>query len=82
MTLLPALPIIIPLAGAVLCMLFRRNLAVQRGLSLSVSTLLLFVAIRLMAYTRDGTIGDRHAIQRDAGAGGIAGRGRFGLCLF
>ena len=56
MILLPVLPIIIPLAGAILCMLFRRNLAVQRGLAVSVSILLLFVAISLMGSTRDGTI--------------------------
>jgi len=56
MILLPALPIILPLAGAVLCMFFRRNLAAQRGLAVLVSVLLLLVAIGLMAHTRDGTI--------------------------
>jgi multicomponent Na+:H+ antiporter subunit D len=69
MTLLPALPIIIPLAGAVLCMLFRRNSAVQRDLALTVSILLLIVAVGLMAYTRDGTIAVMHVGGWDAPLG-------------
>ena len=60
MILLPVLPIIIPLAGAILCMLFRRSPAIQRDLALTVSTLLLIVAAGLMAYTRDGTIAVMH----------------------
>jgi multicomponent Na+:H+ antiporter subunit D len=56
MILLPVLPIIIPLAGAVLCMLLRRNPALQRTLAVSVSVLLLGVALCLMIHTHEGTV--------------------------
>ncbi|MCF7863395.1 MAG: Na+/H+ antiporter subunit D [Kiritimatiellales bacterium] len=56
MTLLPVLPIILPLAGAILCMLLRKNIRMQRMLAVSVSTLMLGVAISLLVSTRDGTI--------------------------
>jgi multicomponent Na+:H+ antiporter subunit D len=56
MILLPVLPIIIPLAGAVLCMLLRRNPALQRFLAVSVSVLLLGVALCLMIHTHEGTV--------------------------
>lgn len=60
MTLLPALPIIIPLAGAVLCMLCRKSLGLQKFFALAFSTLILLVALCLMAHTRDGTIAVMH----------------------
>lgn len=60
MTLLPALPIVIPLAGAVLCMLLRRNLAAQKAIALGVSVLILLVGICLMVHTADGTIAVMH----------------------
>lgn len=56
MTLLPVLPIIVPLAGAILCMLFRRSVALQKAIAVGVSTLILLVAGCLMAHTADGTI--------------------------
>jgi multicomponent Na+:H+ antiporter subunit D len=56
MTLLPVLPIIIPLAGAVLCMLFRKNIVLQKGITIATSLLILLTAIVIFATTRDGTI--------------------------
>jgi multicomponent Na+:H+ antiporter subunit D len=56
MSLLPVLPVIIPLAGAILCMLCRRSLALQKVLAITVSTLLLLTAICLMVHTREGAI--------------------------
>ena len=41
MILLPALPILVPLAGAILCMLFRRNLALQKTVAVVFSLLML-----------------------------------------
>ena len=60
MTLLPVLPITIPLAGAVLCMLFRRSLTVQKVITIAFSFLILLTAICLMVHTRDGTIAVMH----------------------
>ena len=56
MTLLPVLPITIPLAGAVLCMLFRRSLTVQKWITIAFSFLILLTALCLMAHTCGGTI--------------------------
>ncbi len=56
MTLLPVLPIIVPLAGAILCMLFRKSPAMQKVVAVVVSILILLAAICLMAHTIDGTI--------------------------
>lgn len=56
MILLPVLPIVVPLAGAVACMLFRRSLAMQKAIALLFSTLILLTALGLMAQTRGGTI--------------------------
>jgi multicomponent Na+:H+ antiporter subunit D len=56
MILLPALPILIPLAGAVCCMLFRKSLAMQKAIALLTSFILLLTALCLMAHTKDGTI--------------------------
>ena len=56
MTLLPVLPIIVPLAGAILCMLFRKSPAMQKGIAVVVSVLILLAALCLMAHTIDGTI--------------------------
>ncbi|MDF7801783.1 proton-conducting transporter membrane subunit [Pontiellaceae bacterium B1224] len=56
MTLLPSLPITIPLAGAVLCMLFRRNIRAQKGIALFTSFLILLTSLTIFASTKDGTI--------------------------
>ncbi|MEE9367568.1 MAG: proton-conducting transporter membrane subunit [Pontiella sp.] len=56
MTLLPSLPIIIPLAGAVLCMLMRRNIAAQRVIALVTSGIILLISLYIMMLTKDGTI--------------------------
>lgn len=56
MNLLPVLPIILPQAGAILCMFLRRNIAMQRILAVAVSALMLAVAVSLLVVTRDGTI--------------------------
>ena len=56
MTLLPVLPIILPLGGAILCMAFRRSVAIQKGVAVAVSMLLLLAAIYLMAATKGGNI--------------------------
>jgi multicomponent Na+:H+ antiporter subunit D len=56
MTLLPVLPIIVPLAGAILCMLLRKNVQLQRMLAVAVSVLMLAVALGLLAVTRGGEI--------------------------
>ncbi|MDF7823166.1 proton-conducting transporter membrane subunit [Pontiellaceae bacterium B12227] len=56
MIFLPVLPIIIPLAGAVLCMLARRNIAVQKGLALITSVFILLTSLAIFAQTKDGTI--------------------------
>lgn len=60
MTLLPSLPITIPLAGAVLCMLFRKSLRMQKLIAVVFSFVILFTAIGLMANTADGTIAVMH----------------------
>lgn len=56
MILLPVLPIIIPLAGAILCMLFRRSLAMQKGLAVLFSAAMLVVSVGLLVSTRGGDI--------------------------
>jgi multicomponent Na+:H+ antiporter subunit D len=56
MTLLPVLPITIPLAGAVLCMLFRKRLSVQKVIALATSLAMLLIAICLMVHTRGGDL--------------------------
>jgi multicomponent Na+:H+ antiporter subunit D len=56
MTLLPSLPITIPLAGAVLCMLFRRSIRAQKAIALFTSFLILLTALTIFAATKDGTI--------------------------
>ena len=56
MILLPVLPIILPLAGAILCMFFRRNLAAQKGIAVLFSVGVLGVAIGLLASVRGGEI--------------------------
>jgi multicomponent Na+:H+ antiporter subunit D len=56
MTLLPSLPITIPLAGAVLCMLFRKSVAVQKAIAFATSIVILLTSIYIMVQTRDGTI--------------------------
>ena len=60
MTLLPVLPITIPLAGAVLCMLFRRSLTVQKWITIAFSFLILLTSLCLMVHTCDGTIAVMH----------------------
>ncbi len=60
MTLLPALPIVVPLAGAVLCMLLRKNIAAQKAIALATSFLILLVSLVIMAQTKDGTIAVMH----------------------
>ncbi|VGO17332.1 Na(+)/H(+) antiporter subunit D [Pontiella desulfatans] len=56
MTLLPSLPITIPLAGAVLCMLFRRSIAVQKAIAFCTSAIILLTSLCIMAHTKNGTI--------------------------
>ncbi len=56
MNLLPVLPILIPLAGGILCMLFRRSLIMQRIVGITTSALMLVIAFALLAYTRQGNI--------------------------
>ncbi|MBT8042169.1 MAG: Na+/H+ antiporter subunit D [Kiritimatiellales bacterium] len=60
MTLLPALPIMIPLAGAVLCMLLRKSVVLQKAIALATSGILLLTAVCLMVHTRTGTIAVMH----------------------
>ena len=60
MNLLPALPILLPLAGGILCMLLRRSIAVQKAVVMATSLLLLLSALCLMAHTKDGTIAVMH----------------------
>jgi len=60
MMLLPVLPILIPLFGAILCMLWRRNLTAQKAIALFVSVLLLLVSILLMVQTSPGTVAVMH----------------------
>jgi len=60
MNLLPVLPITIPLAGAVLCMLLRKNIAVQKAITLVTSFTILLVSLVIMAQTKDGTIAVMH----------------------
>jgi multicomponent Na+:H+ antiporter subunit D len=60
MILLPALPILIPLGGAVVCMLLRKNTAMQKGIALLTSALILLAALGLMAQTRDGSVAVLH----------------------
>lgn len=56
MNALPACPIIVPLAGAILCMIFRKSIPMQRVIAVSVCAAMLVVGIILLAVTRDGTI--------------------------
>jgi len=56
MTLLPVLPILIPLAGGILCMLFRRSLRMQQVLGIATSVLMLIVAFVLLGHTREGQV--------------------------
>ncbi len=56
MTLLPVLPIIVPLAGAVLCMLTRKSLLLQKIIAMATSFIILLVSILIMLETKDGTI--------------------------
>ena len=60
MTILPLLPVIVPLAGAVMCMLSRRSLGLQKTFAVVFSTLLLLVSILLMRETCDGTLAVMH----------------------
>ena len=45
MTLLPALPITIPLAGAVLCMLARKHIGLQKVIALITSVVILLTSL-------------------------------------
>lgn len=56
MSLLPLLPVVVPLAGAILSMLFRKSIAMQRTLAVGVSAFMLMVAITLLSIIRNGTI--------------------------
>ncbi len=56
MTLLPVLPILIPLAGALLCMLLRSRSGAQKVLGVGVSALMLAVAAMLLMHTAGGEI--------------------------
>ncbi len=56
MILLPVLPIILPLAGAILCMFFRKNLIAQKVFAVIFSSLMLTVAIGLLMSVRGGEI--------------------------
>ncbi|MEI6892070.1 MAG: proton-conducting transporter membrane subunit [Pontiella sp.] len=56
MIVLPVLPIIIPLAGALLCMLARRSIRAQKGIALVTSVLILLTALCIFSVTKDGTI--------------------------
>jgi len=56
MNLLPVLPILVPLAGGILCMLFRRNLPMQRVIGVSTSALMLAVAFILLGITCKGQV--------------------------
>ena len=56
MTLLPVLPILIPLAGAILCMALRNRFGTQKVLGVGVSTLMLAVAAVLLVRTAGGEI--------------------------
>ncbi len=56
MILLPVLPIILPLAGAILCMFARRNLVAQKLISILSSALMFGVSIALLSEVRNGDI--------------------------
>lgn len=56
MILLPALPITIPLAGAVLCMLARKNIGLQKAIALITSMLIFVTSLFIMAQTKEGAI--------------------------
>lgn len=56
MNLLPVYPIIVPLAGAILGMLFHRRIALQRLIAVVFSVIMLIVAISLLACVRTGTM--------------------------
>jgi multicomponent Na+:H+ antiporter subunit D len=56
MIFLPALPILIPLAGAVLCMFARKSIAVQKGITLITSLIILLTSIVIFTATKDGSI--------------------------
>ena len=60
MTVLPLLPIIVPLAGAICCMLSKRSLLLQKIFAIVFSTLVLIAALLLMRHTSDGTIAVMH----------------------
>jgi multicomponent Na+:H+ antiporter subunit D len=56
MILLPVLPIIIPLAGAILCMLFRQSLQAQKVLAVIFSITMLLISVTLLVAVRGGEI--------------------------
>ncbi len=60
MILLPVLPILLPLAGAVLCMFLRRSVAAQKAIALVTSVLLLLAALCIMVHTKEGTLAVLH----------------------
>ncbi len=56
MNILPVLPILLPLAGSILCMLFRRSLLLQRILGTATSFMMLAVAFVLLAEAGTGRV--------------------------
>ncbi len=56
MILLPVLPIIIPLAGAIICMFFRKNRRIQQTLAVLFSVGMLAAALSLLMHVRGGDI--------------------------
>jgi multicomponent Na+:H+ antiporter subunit D len=60
MILLPVLPILLPLAGGILCMLFRRSLRLQQVIGISTSALMLVAAVTLLASTCQGHVAVMH----------------------
>lgn len=66
MILLPVLPIIIPLAGAILCMFFRKNLMMQKVLAVLFSVLMLGAAVSLLVLVRGGEIAVMNVSSWDA----------------
>ncbi len=63
MNALPALPIILPLAGAILCILLRNSLIAQRVVAVATSAMLLGVSIALLVATRQNGYVVLHAGQ-------------------
>ncbi len=60
MMLLPALPILFPLLGGILCMLFRCSLAFQKTCAIIISILMLAVSGTLLGLTSGGVIAVLH----------------------